>query len=536
MEEIKTNTKESTEMPLLSVYSTKYNDSIKSKDVLSSLIQLVMPVDFLLCYYEGTDMEDYILKLRNEQQTTEDFDRKRELKDTLYRYEPKDPAKRAILVENLLGKSEQSGSKIGIINKEPYFYNGSYWELVPEDFMKDLLAMVAEKSGIKHFKATQAKYKADLYDQFLSTAIQLIPERDDSTTIINLKNGTFVFSSGSYEFREFCPDDLLTYQLPFEYDKEAQAPMFFKYLNEVVPDKASQNVMNEYIGYIFAKHLKLEKCLVLVGPGANGKSVFGDIVCALLGKRNVSSFSLSTLCESNGYYRAQMSHYLLNFCSEMGSGKVDNEMVKQLISNEPVGARSIRKDPITVTNYCRFLFNCNLLPKNVEHSHGYFRRFFYLFFDKIIPEEERIPDLAAQIIAKELPGIFNWVLEGLDRLLANKKFSYSERIANTLNKVQRESDSVALFLDDKNYISSKDKYVVSTSLYQSYSQYCQDNGYYRANNTTFLTRMEDLGFYVRRKATNNANWIYCVIKEETSSEHKATLDLVEQFVHKSKLN
>ena len=75
--------------------------------------------------------------------------------------------------------------------------------------------------------------------------------------------------------------------------------MFMKYLDRVLLDEDAQKVLAEYIGWIFTP-LKLEKCLFLYGSGKNGKSVFVDIVEALLGKENISHESLSDMCGENG--------------------------------------------------------------------------------------------------------------------------------------------------------------------------------------------------------------------------------------------
>ena len=93
-------------------------------------------------------------------------------------------------------------------------------------------------------------------------------------------------------------------------------------------------------GYIFVKTsvLKLEKMLVLFGTGANGKSVFYDILNALLGAENFSSYSLQNLTNDNGYYRAKIGNKLVNYSSEMSS-KMENEYFKQLSSGEKTSAR-----------------------------------------------------------------------------------------------------------------------------------------------------------------------------------------------------
>lgn len=63
------------------------------------------------------------------------------------------------------------------------------------------------------------------------------------------------------------------------------------------------------------------------------------------------------------------------------------------------------------------MFSSNVLPREVEHTEGFFRRFLILEFDQTIPPERQNPNLAKEIIETELPGIFNWVVAGHQRLL-----------------------------------------------------------------------------------------------------------------------
>lgn len=126
----------------------------------------------------------------------------------------------------------------------------------------------------------------------------LTPEKSE-TVLINLKNGTFEISGASQELREPTPSDFLKYQLPFDFDAGAIAPKFQLFLDRVLPEPELQAILAEFIGYVFVHGLKLEKVLVLYGTGANGKSVFFEIICALLGMENVSTFKLSSLTAVN---------------------------------------------------------------------------------------------------------------------------------------------------------------------------------------------------------------------------------------------
>src|SRR5205085_8900623 len=190
-------------------------------------------------------------------------------------------------------------------------------------------------------------------------------------------------------------------------------PLWQKFLDEVLPDETRQMVLAEYIGYVFTR-LKLEKTLMLYGRGANGKSVVFDVINALLGAENVANYSLASL--SHEYHRAKLANKLLNYSSEI-STRLEADIFKRLTSGEPVDARLPYGQPFIMSRYARLLFNCNELPRDVEHTEAFFRRYLILPFDVTMPEDQQDKRLAEKIIKSELSGVFNWVLEGLQRLL-----------------------------------------------------------------------------------------------------------------------
>lgn len=229
--------------------------------------------------------------------------------------------------------------------------------------------------------------------------------------------------------------------------------MFQKFLDVSLPDKSAQDVLTEYIGYVFTPNLKLEKALILYISGANGKSVFFDVISALLGTQNVSSYSVDTLCEQNGYYRAMIANKLINYSSEM-SKWFEVDRFKQLCSGEPVEARLPYGEPFQIRNYARLIFNTNQLPKDIEQTTAYFRRFLIIPFSVTIPIEQQDIELSKKIIDNELSGVFNWVLSGLDRIVNQKGFSKCDAAEKELEQYRRESDSVEMFIEDNDYQKS----------------------------------------------------------------------------------
>lgn len=70
-----------------------------------------------------------------------------------------------------------------------------------------------------------------------------------------------------------------------------------------------------------------------------------------------------------------------------------------------------------MTDYAKLAFNANSLPKEVEYNEAFYRRFLIIPFETTIPENERNPNLAQYIITNELEGVFNWIVEELERLI-----------------------------------------------------------------------------------------------------------------------
>jgi putative DNA primase/helicase len=215
---------------------------------------------------------------------------------------------------------------------------------------------------------------------------------------------------------------------------------------------------------------------MILGKGANGKSVFYEIIRALLGEQNTSEYSLQSLTDDKGYQRAMIAKKLVNYASEI-NGKLEANIFKQLVSGEAVEARLPYGNPFIMTEYAKLIFNCNEPPRDVEQTAAYFRRFLIIPFNVTIPEHEQDKQLAQKIIDAELSGVFNWVLDGLKRLLVQKHFTDSKVIHDIRTQYEKESDSVKLYLDDMEYISNTDSYVSMKVLYPEYQHFCIDNGY-----------------------------------------------------------
>lgn len=468
-------------------------------EILNQLIEQFEPLDFeLLAFKEVGELREQLKNAEPGSEQAKDIQKQLgKLKLNLKHY-------LVLSIENALQFAEKNRWGLCKNHDFIYLYNGTFWAEIDKDEFQKFLGEAAEPMGVAKFSARFYQFREQLFKQFLATAYLPTPESNKDTVLINLQNGTFEISPQGTRLKPFDRSDFITYQLPFEYNPQAKAPLFEAYLNKVLPDQERQRVLAEYLGYIFIKHggrLKLEAALILYGTGANGKSVFYEIVNALLGNNNVSSYSLQELTDDSGYYRAMIANKLVNYASEI-NGKLQTDSFKKMVSGEATPARLPYGKPMVLTNYAKFIFNVNELPKDVEHTNAYFRRWLIIPFDVTIPKAEQDSELHTKIIEKELSGVFNWVLNGLNRLLEQKKFSDCEAAQQAVEQYKIESNSVQMFLNENEYKGSSINYKLIKDLYPEYRAFCNDDGTIPFKKTNFIKQLRALNFVVDRVSQN----------------------------------
>jgi len=187
----------------------------------------------------------------------------------------------------------------------------------------------------------------------------------------------------------------------------------------------------------------------------------------------------------------------LNLGTEIGS-KLDADTLKKLASGESIEAERKYKNPYIMNNYAKMIFNCNQLPKDVEHTDAYFRRFLIVPFSVTIPEEKQDKELINKIVSTELPGILNWALSGLNRLLIQGKFTISKESQETLKRYKIETDPVLMFLEELNIIKSNDSYYTLQALFDAYNEFSSESRFKSITKQTFKARLIANGFLITR--------------------------------------
>lgn len=402
----------------------------------------------------------------------------------------------SVLVVNVFKKIVLAkGLDLKVFNKEIFFYNGKFWQNITEERFTSFLSNVAEKMGLAELVYEHHTFGSDLIKQFIhKNFIQFVT--DSKYTCINLQNGTYKFFKGKGKLHPHNKKDNLHYVLPFDYLPEEKCPMFNDYLEYCLPDEEKRKVIQEFLGYVFTPNevCNLEKCLLLYGEGSNGKSVLYRVINELLGKENISSYSIPQLTDKQKgeYYTVNLQNKLLNYCSDTKGAFDDTGVFKQLVSGEKVTGRHPAGRPIEFVNNAKFIFNVNVLPTTPENVYGFFRRFEIVDFSVTVEEGKKDRQLPTKIVENELSGVFNWVLEGLDRLLKNKKLTDCKANNEALERFKIKSNNVLEFLLDEGFevVSNIEHGQIFNEVYQSYVNWIAENGGHALKKSNFKDRID----------------------------------------------
>lgn len=377
-----------------------------------------------------------------------------------------------------------------------YIYNGAYWVALEDAQVKRLLKNAAINMGYVEIECRDAKFVDVLFHQAVQDGF--FAERNFAKqSIINLQNGSLILDENGAKLKPFDHRDFITHQLSFSHDTKAVNLLFLRYLERVLPDSDTRRTLQHVAGYLFIKGLKLEKIFFLFGTGANGKSVFFEILNGVIGDDNISNYSLESLTDDKGYHRAMIKNKIVNYGTDIKLTKIDAAMFKTLASGEPIEARLPYREPFTMKDYAKLIFNVNKMESaNIEHTHGFFRRLLIIPFTQTIPDHEQDKDLHKKILA-DRAGILNWIIEGAEQVIKERNIFVSAECEQFKAQFLKECDSVAMF--EEQYIlenlPSSFYWKKITDIYRyDYRNYCSEAGYKALGRTNFVKRMEAIGF------------------------------------------
>ena len=326
--------------------------------------------------------------------------------------------------------------KIVKIDNELYQYNGKIYAKGEE----------IQKLMIKEIEELSSRQRKEILEYLKLIAPPKI--RND--------NGVVAFNNGIYSILEdklypFSPDFVITNQISWNYNPNIYSELMDHTLNKFIcSEKDARNLLEEIIGYIFFTKNELGKAFVIVGDKANGKSTFLKILSHLIGKSNVSALNLDDITNSR-FRLYQVANKLLNIGDDIGSGYIpESENFRKLVTGDIITAEQKGKDPIEFNCYAKFIFSANEIPKIKDPTGATARRVIIIPFLNSFTQANKDydPYFLDKIKNKDcMEYLIKVGIEGLKRVLKNKKFSETEKTKELLDKFNRNNNPLFEFVD-----------------------------------------------------------------------------------------
>lgn len=333
-----------------------------------------------------------------------------------------------------------------------YNRNGLYCRL-NDNMLKTICRDVLNEAG-------PTIWKRNLETEYIAALKHVVPfiqAFDYDPDIVNFTNG--LLNIRTLSFQPHKKDYYSTNQLAYEYDPLADCPQFKTFLTEVFDDDRERiEVIKELLGYLWVKEIKIQKGFFFWGKGSNGKSVLAKIIRRLVGEQNLSSTSLEKFQKQFGLQ--ELPGKLVNISSENEfKGDFETEHFKQVTSGDPLPIELKYQHAYTDVLYAKMLFVLNRMMDSKDKSNAYYRRLliipFYRQYKELNQGEQPIQgenymDLNLENnLIEELPGIFNFAMEGLQQLVKNNFKMTSSQICETfLEDYKRRQNPVMAFIDD----------------------------------------------------------------------------------------
>ena len=262
-------------------------------------------------------------------------------------------------------------------------------------------------------------------------------------------------------------------------------------------------LLEEFIGVgMLGAATKLQRGLILLGGGANGKSTVLEVVDAIFKWAGAKTTALAPQNMESDYNRDMLAGARLNVCNEMPESDIlVGSAVKATISGDIQTARRIREAPYSFRPTALQLFAANFLPAVSDSSQGFWRRWCILEFNRTFQAHERDPYRSEKIIDDELPAITKRCVQRGLAALKRRMYNETDSSMKAVMGWQTQADQIASWVQDSVDVlddEDKEEWASPTALYEHYTSWCSTTGHRAMSKHKFGRRLKELGigYYV----------------------------------------
>lgn len=349
--------------------------------------------------------------------------------------------------------------------------------------------MIRIARALKPFAATVADIDADPY-------------------LLNVANGTVDLRTG--ELSAHNPADRITKVCRGAYLADADDPARFgtnwtAFLERVQPDDDMRGFAQRLIGVGLIGRIVEHILPILVGTGANGKSVFCEAIQFALGDYAITAEPDLLMHRDGGHPTGEMDlrgcRWVIVSESEKDR-RLAETTVKRLTADATVRARRMRQDFVEFKASHTLMLVTNHKPKVSGDDQAIWRRLRVVPFNVQIPRVEQDTGLGEKL-QLEADAVISWAIAGLVAYW-QRGLDEPRQVQSATAMYHRESDAIGRFIADRCITGPKHK-VEPKRLHAAWRVWQADDGCEAVGLHAFNAAMEERG-YATGKPSNGKRW------------------------------
>ena len=285
-------------------------------------------------------------------------------------------------------------------------------------------------------------------------------------------------------------EDLITHLIPSAYNPQATCPQWLRFLDYCQREPAVKRLIQVSSG-LSLLGVTVQKLFFHYGNGANGKSVYMETLCRMLGETSVTLPATSFIGEgsSSGSASPDLARLYgrrMLRVKELPEGEdLKENLVKEVTGGEMVTARDLFAGYMDFKPHFTTLMSGNGYPRIAGNDEGIWRRMAVVPWLVTIPTAERREfEEFVESFRPEFPGILNWLIEGV-KIYLREGLVIPETVDKATQEYRDDMDRTAGFVTRCVIRDATAPPLQANLLYKAYCKDTEEQGGKPMNNTAF---------------------------------------------------
>lgn len=295
---------------------------------------------------------------------------------------------------------------------------------------------------------------------------------------------------------------------------DTPTPLWDKFLMQTFDNQETIDFIQKAVGQTIIGNNKEQKFFMLYGMGANGKSVFLDIMQKILGdyckKLKMSVFTSEKIADNSERVFATLQKCRMLVANEIKEGKsLEVGLLKDITGGGNIQGRYLYGEVFEYEPKFTLWMAVNTKPFVNDESDGFWRRSVLIECPNAVKGDQIDINLEDKLM-KEASGILNWCFIGATKLL-KEGLKLTHKMELDVLDYKNEMSVVDRFLEEKVDIVPKST-TKAMDLYNSYYRWAKRDNQVPMNSNAFARKIS--AKFTKIRKSDGIYYTDCFLKQE----------------------